>query len=622
MEEFDCVVIGAGWYGLAAASQFRCTQPGKSLVILDAQPSIGGTWAEERLYPTLKSNNMLGTYEYPGFPMSSDKFDVKAGEHMKGTALNSYLKAYAEYTGIAGLVRFNHKVLSAEHRDTHDGGWVLTITAPGKGEKKALARHLILATGMTSQTFLPHFDGQEDFEDAGGRIFHAKHFNENSDTLKTAQAVTIFGATKSGWDAVYAYATAGVKVNWVIRSRGHGPCWITSPYATPLKLRAEKLANTRFVTWFSPCIWGEADGYGWIRRFFHNTVVGRFLVNKLYNTIAGEVLETNNYDAHPDTAKLKPWTDFMFTADSIGTLNYDRDIFPLVKSDLVNVHIGEIDHLSAGKAHLADGTTFASDVLFASTGWKHVPSIKFLPEGIEAELGIPHEPTIDSSAPAQDLANQQSLIEAADREILQRFPRLRDQPVWNAHYKPMTDQKGIDGGAQEVTPYTLLTPYMLHRFMVPASARFLRTRDIAFTGMMSNFSNAITAHLCGLWISAFFAGKLAINADDDGDEGPGTSKTSVLGGNSDGQGKEGERRSLRYETVLFNRWGKWRYPTDWGSRRPAFTFDAVPFFDLLQRDLGLNPHRKGGWFAEITQPYGPNDYQDVNDEWLRKQKGE
>ncbi|KAI0446395.1 hypothetical protein F4803DRAFT_41910 [Xylaria telfairii] len=622
MEEFDCVVIGAGWYGLAAASQFHCTQPDKSLVILDAQSSIGGTWAEERLYPTLKSNNMLGTYEYPGFPMSSDKFDVKPGEHMKGTALNSYLKAYAEHNGVADLVRFNHKVLSAEHRDTYDGGWILTIAAPGKRGKKVVAGRLILATGMTSQAFLPHFDGQEDFEDGGGRIFHGKHFKQNSDTLETAQAVTIFGATKSGWDAVYAYAAAGIKVNWVVRSSGHGPCWMASPYATPLKLRAEKLANTRFVTWFSPCIWGEADGYGWIRRFFHNTAIGRFLVNTLYNTIGGEILETNNYDAHPNMAKLKPLTQFMFTADSIATLNYEQDIFKLIKSDLVDVYLGEIDHLSAGKVHLADGTAFDSDVFLACTGWKHVPGIKFLPEGIEAELGIPHEPTTDS-APARDLANQQSLIEAADREILHRFPRLRDQPVWNTHYTPMTAQKGIAGAAGEMTPYTPLTPYMLHRFMVPVSARFLRTRDIAFTGMMSNFSNAITAHLCGLWISAFFAGKLAIDDVDDDYEGLSTLKTSLLGSSGEKNGAAAKaRRSLRYETVLFNRWGTWRYPTDWGSRRPAFTFDAVPYFDLLQRDLGLNPHRKSGWFAEIMQPYGPDDYQEVNDEWLRKQKGE
>jgi cation diffusion facilitator CzcD-associated flavoprotein CzcO len=203
-----------GWHGLAAARQFHYTQPDSSLAIYDSQSSLGGTWAEERLYPNLKSNNLLGTYEYPGFPMSSDKFDVKHREHIKGPALHSYLKAYAEHNGIADLVRLNHKVLSAEHQDTDVGGWVLTITTPNQEERKVFARRLVIATGLTSEAFLPHFDGQEDF---GGRIFHGKYFQQNSDSLKTATAVTVFGGTKSAWDTVYAYATAGVKVNWVIR---------------------------------------------------------------------------------------------------------------------------------------------------------------------------------------------------------------------------------------------------------------------------------------------------------------------------------------------------------------------------------------------------------------------
>ncbi|CAJ2508463.1 Uu.00g134890.m01.CDS01 [Anthostomella pinea] len=609
MEEIDCVVVGAGWYGLAAAQQFHYTQPDSSLVILDAQPSLGGTWAEERHYPLLKSNNLLGTYEYPGFPMSSHKFDVKPGQHLKAAAINSYLKAYAEHSEIADLIRFNHKALSAEHQDTDAGGWVLTIAAK-EGEKTIFARRLIIATGLTSNEFLPHFDGQEDFR---GRVFHGKRFRQNSDTLKMAKAVTVFGATKSSWDAVYAYATAGVKVNWVVRASGHGPCWISSPYATPLKLRLEKLANTRLMTWFSPCIWGEADGYSWIRRFLHGTATGRFIVDKLWKTVTGDIMSQNDYDAHPDTAKLKPWTEMMFTGDSYSILNYDQDIFSLIKSNLVNVHVGEIDHLSTRRVHLADGTEFESDVLIANTGWKHVPSIDFLPKGIETELGIPHQPTESGSAPAQDLANQHVLVEAADGEIQQRFPRLRRQPVWNAHYKPITEQKGISSDtADEVTPYTPLTPYMLHRFMVPASARFLRTRDIAFAGMMSNFSNAITAHICGLWISAFFAGKLAIDAEID-------TGASALEPPTDGN-IGGSLRRLQYETMLFNRWGKWRYPTDWGTKRPSFTFDAVPYFDLLQRDLGLNQYRKGGWFAEMTQAYGPTDYEDITDEWMRKQK--
>ncbi|KAI8947269.1 hypothetical protein F4801DRAFT_519639 [Xylaria longipes] len=597
MEDFDCVVVGAGWYGLAAARQFHVTQPDRSLAIYDSQSSLGGTWADERLYPGLKSNNLLGTYEYPGFPMSSDRFDVKPGEHMTGQAINSYLKAYAKQNGISDFIHLNTNVLTAEHQETDNGGWILTLTASHpSATKKIFARRLIIATGLTSEAFLPHFDGQEIF---GGRVFHGKHFQQNSDTLKTAKAVTVFGATKFAWDAAYAYATAGVKVNWVIRSSGHGPCWIAPPYVTPLKKWIEKLANLRLLTWFSPCIWGDADGYSRIRSFYHGTAIGRFMVDSFWKILGSDVITLNKYDSHPDTAKLKPWTEAMFTGASFSILNYEQDIMELVKSDMIDVYVGEIDHLSPGKVHLADGIEFESDVLLANTGWKHVPSIKLLPEGIEKELGIPHRLANDTST--EDLANHQGLIKRADEEILARFPRLKHQPVWNKNYKPLTEQKGINS-KDEVTPCTPLTPYMLYHFLVPPSPRFLRNRDIAFAGMVTNFSNAITAHLSGLWISAYFEGKLAIDPAAAADD-------------------EAALRALQYETVLLNRWGKWRYPTDWGHKNPNFIFDAVPYFDLLQRDIGLDPHRKKGWFAEMTEPYGPDDYQDTTDEYLTKGKG-
>ncbi|KAI3321838.1 FAD/NAD(P)-binding domain-containing protein [Xylariaceae sp. AK1471] len=564
MEDFDCVVVGAGWYGLAAARQFHYTQPDCSLAVFDSQSSLGGTWADERLYPGLKCNNLLGTYEYPGFPMSSDRFNVKCGEHMSGEAINSYLKAYARHNGIDNLIHLNTKT------------------------KKVFEKRLILATRLTSEPFLPHFDGQEVF---GGRIFHGKHFQQNSDTLKTAEAVTVFGAGKLAWDAACAYATAGVKVNWVIRSSGRGPCWIAPPCVTPLKKWMEKLANVRFLSWFSPCIWGDADGYPKIRNFYHGTAIGRFIVDSFWKALGDDVMTLNKYDAHPERAKLKPWTEAMFTGASFSILNYEQDIMELVKSDLIDVHIGEVDHLSPSKVHLADGT---------DTGWKHVPPIKLLPKGIEKELGIPHRLADDSTA--EDLANQRHLIERADKEILQRFPRLQRQPVWNRNYKPLTEQQGIDS-EDEATPRAQLTPYMLYHFLVPPSPRFLRNRDIAFAGMISNFSNAVAAHVSGLWISAYFSGKLTIDPSATVDD-------------------EAALRKLQYETVLFNRWGKWRYPTDWGNKNPNFVFDLVPYLDLLQRDLGLNPYRKKGWFAEITDPYGPEDYQDINDEWLRKQKYE
>ncbi|KAK8100529.1 hypothetical protein PG999_010903 [Apiospora kogelbergensis] len=568
MDEYDCVVIGAGWYGLAAAKQYHCTQPEASLVIFDSQASLGGTWADERLYPGLKTNNLLGTYEYPDFPMDTATFGVETGRHIPGVVVNKYLKAYAEEFGLADCIRLKTKVWTAEHRDGGTGGWNLAVEESNGNATKVLARRLIVASGLTSEPFLPHFEGQETY---GGRIFHSKHFKQNSETLHTARNATVFGGTKFAWDAVYAYATAGVAVDWVIR-------------------------YTRFLTWFSPCIWGWADGYNPVRRLLHGTFLGRIIVDAFWNILGSDALALMKFDLHPETAKLKPWTEAMFTGSSFSILNYETDFLELIRSGKVRVHVSDITRLSPGKVHLSDSTLLESDVLLANTGWKHVPALKFLPEGIEKELGLPHTPM--RQAMEEDLANQQKLVKRADDEILAQFPRLKKQPVWNRAYVPLTDQEGIDS-KDEVTPCKPLTPYMLHHFMVPPSNHFLWTRDVAFTGIISNFSNAITAHLQGLWISAYFSGSLvhdpAASAGDD---------TAL--------------EELRYKTVLYNRFGHWRYPTDWGNKNPNFIFDAVPYLDLLLHDLGLPVHRKNGAWAEWTDPYGPEDYRTVNKEWQSK----
>lgn len=334
-----------------------------------------------------------------------------------------------------------------------------------------------------------------------------------------------------------------------------------------------------------------------IRNLLHGTALGRKLVDTFWSILGGDVMALCKFDSHPETAKLKPWLDAMFVGTSFSILNYDTDFFQLVRDGKIRVHVSEITHLSPNKVHLSDGVQLAADVLLANTGWRQVPPLRFLPEGIERELGLPH--VRDATPTPEDLACQQRLIDEADAQILARFPRLGAPPVWNTAYTPLTEQKGIDLSRDDgaVAPCTPLTPFALHRFMVPPSARFLRARDVAFVGMVSNFSNALTAHLQGLWVGAYFAGRLAPDRD------PGAAPLD----------------GLRRETVLHNRFGRWRYPVDWGSRAPSFIFDAVPYLDLLLRDLGLKTHRKKGVLAEVFSPYGPEDYRTVNDEWVAAQ---
>ncbi|KAF5696046.1 dimethylaniline monooxygenase [Fusarium globosum] len=588
METLDVAIVGAGWAGLAAAKTRHQLHPEESLAVFDSAATLGGTWAKHRLYTGLKTNNMLGTYQYPDFPMDTETFGVKPGQHIPGQIVHRYLETYARHFDIYDKIRFEHKVETAEHHE--NGGWVLTVRDIKVGDDiKIKARRLVLATGLTSEPFLPIFQGQEDFR---APIFHGKDLRNNEDTYGTAKSVTVFGGTKSAWDMVYLYATKGIQVNWVIRESGHGPAWNAPPYVTPLKKWLEKLAHIRMLTWFSPCSWGAADGYVKTRNFYHGTFIGRAIVDKFWSILGNDVITLNKYDSHPETAKLKPWSNAMFVATSIGILNYEKDFFEVVKEGLVKIHIADIERLSEQKVHLSDGTALHTDVLCCATGWKHVPPIKFLPEGITEDIGMPH-------TPSPNLFPYASLLDQVDKEIFDKFPRLKDQPiqkVQNSKYHTLLEDKGLSSN-DDVTPSTELTPYTLYHFIVPPSSQFLKTRDIAFVGMLVNFSNPIVCHVQSLWMNAFF--------DDMIPSLPRNPSPEFVS-------------RFQHEAVLHSRFGKWRYPGGFGHSFPDFVFDAVPYLDLLLKDLGLPIYRKNGAFAEMTDPYGPEDYTTVVDEWKAK----
>jgi hypothetical protein len=358
------------------------------------------------------------------------------------------------------------------------------------------------------------------------------------------------------------------------------------------------------LTWFSPCIWGDADGYVSTRRFYHGSAIGRAITNAFWSILGNDVLTLNKYDAHPETKKLKPWSEAMFTASSFSILNYPTDIFDFVRNGTVKVHIADITHLSPKTVHLSDSTALETDAMICATGWKHLPPLKFLPEGIDKDLGIPH-------TPGEEPLFTPDMVERADKEILARFPRLKKQPVQNKNLKPLLESDGVST-REKINPSTPLTPYTLYRFMVPPTASLLAQRDIAFAGVLMNFSVPLMAHAQALWINAYFDGKLSPWVM------PPSLSDSTTDGDLEGKGKVKTMEELRYETVLHSRFGKWRYPAGYGTRYPDFVFDAVPYVDLLVGDLGLPIYRKKGWVAEATEPYGPEDYRGLVEEWRGK----
>ena len=66
-----------GWHGLSAAKVYIELHPAEEILVIEAEDSCGGTWSQNRLYPGLKSNNLLDTYEYPDMPMSPEIYGVQ-----------------------------------------------------------------------------------------------------------------------------------------------------------------------------------------------------------------------------------------------------------------------------------------------------------------------------------------------------------------------------------------------------------------------------------------------------------------------------------------------------------------------------------------------------------------
>ena len=226
-----------------------------------------------------------------------------------------------------------------------------------------------------------------------------------------------------------------------------------------------------------------------------------------------------------------------WTATSLSILNYPTDFYDLVRSGIVKVHISDIDHLSPSTVHLAsEPDPIQTDALICCTGWKYKPHTQFYPEGVEEQLGIPHyDPKI------QDFADD-PIVMKADEDILTRFPRLRDQPRPNPHYKPMRSMATTNQTktTENIEPNR---PFRLYRLIAPPTRRF--GNSIVFLGAVLCITIPTNLHIQALWATAYLNGMIQ-------------GVSSSLASPSSPRKSEEE---LLWDAPLTSRFGRWRYPT-------------------------------------------------------------
>ena len=611
--------------------------PEAKVIVFETASSVGGTWSKERMYPGLRTNNLYGSLEYSDYPMDETIFGVKAGEFIPGPIVHNYLRSYAENFDIHRRIRFNTWVHSVERKLSD--AWIINYSksvcanaADGTNDnvikysqQQIMTKKLVISTGLTSEPFIPTIPGSESFK---APLFHAKYLLDNFSDITsspTSKNVTIYGSAKSAYDAAYAYASQGISVDWVIRESGHGPVWMAPIYVTPMKKRLDQLVGVRFLTWLSPCIWGAYDGFGSLRRFFHGTTIGRWIVDRFWEILAGDVLALDGFDKHPETKKLKPWTPAFWIASSLSILNYPQDIYEFVRNGTIKVHIADISLLSEKEVHLSNGDILRADALVCASGWKHRPTIRFLPAGTDRALGLPHT--------SDEEEKLHPLIQQADDYIMKHYPRLQNQPMINRRYKaPISTASKDEKDRICSDPYQLDQPFRLYRFMVPPA--YINDRSFSYIGMIQSLHTCICAQAQALWLTAYFGGDVpksghsnSVSAVQPTSHLTNGTVESVSTVNGSAKSTEGgslapfDQVSITWQTMLHSQFGRWRYPSGHGNRYPDVAFDAIPYVDMLLRDLGLEWRRKwkqggwGKWWREVFWPYVPGDYTGLVDEW-------
>ncbi|HZZ51712.1 MAG TPA: NAD(P)/FAD-dependent oxidoreductase [Pseudonocardia sp.] len=161
-QEFDAVIIGAGFSGLYMLHRLR--QLGMSVRVYESGSDVGGTWYWNR-YPGARSDSDSIVYCF------SDRFDAQllrewewSERYPSQPELLRYLQWVADRLDLRRDIRFNTKITEAAY-DEHTNRW----TVRAQNGEQVSAKVFIPAMGILSEPMIPGFAGMESFR---GELCH------------------------------------------------------------------------------------------------------------------------------------------------------------------------------------------------------------------------------------------------------------------------------------------------------------------------------------------------------------------------------------------------------------------------------------------------------------------
>jgi len=356
-------IIGAGFAGLCTAKFLR--QVGYDVVVHEKAHDVGGVWSATRRYPGLRTQNNKGTYALSDYPMPRSYPEWPSGRQVQ-----AYLEGYVREFGLAPCLRLATEVVYADLVDDNSG-WVVTTRPAGSDALSTEAfDYLIVANGIFSEPFIPHFDGVEEFEAAGGRLCASSDLHELEDVQ--GKHVVVVGYGKSSCDIAVAMSEVAASVNVVAREL----LW-----KMPKKLGGVLNYKYLMLTRMGEGLFRYIEPRGF-ERFLHGPG------NGVRKQMLGSVQAVATKQFALKKLGLVPGGTFEDIARSTVSLATD-DFYEKVTSgsivvqrDRVVVHLLEKD----GKPHaeLAGGDVISADIVVCGTGFQQ--AVPFFSQELQNRL--------------------------------------------------------------------------------------------------------------------------------------------------------------------------------------------------------------------------------------------
>ncbi|HNM83958.1 MAG: NAD(P)/FAD-dependent oxidoreductase [Mycobacterium sp.] len=354
-EQFDVVIVGAGFGGIGAAIQLKRLGY-DNFVILDRADDLGGTWHANH-YPGLACDVPTTTYSYFFEPNPNWSRMFTPGPEIK-----RYAADVADKYDVRRHMRFNVTVDGARW-DEEAKHWQVNL-ADGS---ILTTRYLITATGFLSQPNTPDIPGIHDFD---GTVIHTAAWDDAYNPAGRRIAVIGTGATAVQLIPELA-KTAG---DLTVYQRT--PIWVVPKPDLPLGALVHRLFAR--VPGTQRALRAVTDAiYEWMVNI---GVVNYTRFRGRGNISAADLAKMHRFVSIRDKelrAKLTPDYELGCKRPTFSNSYYRTFTKP-------NVHLQTdgIDHITADGIVNNDGTTTAIDTLVLATGfdlWEaNIPAIEVI----------------------------------------------------------------------------------------------------------------------------------------------------------------------------------------------------------------------------------------------------